>query len=227
MRINICLFLICLLPAAGSAQTIYKCKTEQGVVYSQSPCSDTAEKRTVNAPAANADSGQAVSATFRELTQDERFALGGRSEDILERFGAPAARYREGEEERWLYPNLGRIDDGQRLCAELHISEGSSYQITWLPEAVMRKSVQAARRIGDWQPPTNPARRNFFISGSDPRGLGKAGVIARYGQPDLKKVFNGAEIWEYRGIPMAADNPQRLTLFIEFEGDTVSQSMAN
>ena len=227
MKIGAGVLVYFLLCSVCWAQTVYKCKTEQGVIYSQSPCADDAEKRTVSPPSPASDDRAVGSGGFRELSQDELFSIGGASEDILQRFGPPAARYRKGDEERWFYPNLGQIENGARLCAEIHISEGSSYQITWLPEAVMAKSVQAARRIGDWRPPTNPPRRNFFITGSDPRGLAKPAVVARYGEPDLKKVFNGVEIWEYQRIPMDASGAQNLTLYIEFEGNSVSQSMAN
>lgn len=214
----------------AGAQSVYKCKTAQGVVYSQSPCGDDAEKRTVAVPSApgSSDAASGPVGPFVELTRDERFMVGGSAEKIRQVWGPPAARYRKGNEERWFYPNRGVVENGVRQCIELHVDGDTAYQITYLSEAAMTKSVPIARRIGDWRPPSPmPTRRFYAVGGGDPRGMSKSAVVARFGEPDLKKIFNGIEVWEYHDIPMSQDNPQTLTLFIEFDGDRVSQTIGN
>ncbi|MBD8524629.1 DUF4124 domain-containing protein [Pseudomarimonas arenosa] len=217
---------LCLLAGQAGAQSVFKCKTPQGVVYSQSPCSDDAERREVKSP--GPASAEVASGPFVEVTREELSSIGSSAAELQERWGPPAARYFEGKEERWFYPNRGLIEDGVRKCFEAHVDGDIVYQFNYLPEPVMAKSVQAARRIGNWRPPSPPPRRNFYMTGNnDPRGSSRASVVARFGEPDLKKVFFGTEIWEYHNIPMAPNDPQTLTLFIEFDGDRVGETMGN
>jgi hypothetical protein len=40
-------------------------------------------------------------------------------------------------------------------------------------------------------------------------------------------VFNGREVWEYKEVQFAANNPQTLTIYLTFEGDIVASSAGN
>src|SRR5690606_5991417 len=140
----------------------------------------------------------------------------GMADDVLTRLGAPTARYRVGEAEYWLYDRVGRLQNGERQMIELLVVEGRASQVNWLSEEVMRKTIVVAREISDWEPPTAPRSKYFYATGEDIRGLSRAALVARFGQPDAKKIFNGIEVWEFRDVPTSAENPARRTLFIEF-----------
>ena len=119
------------------------------------------------------------------------------------------------------------VRDGQRTCPELLIEDGQMFQITWLPEAVMKKSIVAAQAIAGWERPGPVKDKAFLVSDTDIEGERKATVVRRLGQPDAKKVFNGREIWEYERVKLAAGSADTLTIFVEFEGDIVASSVGN
>ena len=58
-------------------------------------------------------------------------------------------------------------------------------------------------------------------------GKTKADVIEKLGQPDVKKVFNGKEIWVYRKVKMAADKPETISIYLTLEDGKVTESVGN
>lgn len=219
MRGYLGLAVIAALAAAPlHAQTVYRCKTAQGVVYSQRPCAPDAEKREMQ-PTRRANPVAGETITMAAL--DGIFMVS--EKDVVDRIGQPAARYRVGDDEYWLYPNACRLDGQQRVCAELLIREGASQQVNWLAEATMRKSVRVAQDIGSWKPPLSPPQRAFTIQGIDAVGRTRAMIAHKYGPPDVKRIDNGAEVWEYRGIQTSRIDTTPATLLIEFDGDKVKR----
>lgn len=220
--------LACALACApADAQTVYRCKTERGVIYSQKPCGDDAERREMG-PAKNAGvEEKAEPEEFTDLGEEAWTKATGAVEDVLSRLGAPDARYRVEGSEYWLYDSVGRIQNDQKQLIELLIVDGKAAQVNWLSEEVMRNTVAVAREIGDWEPPAGPRTKVFYVTGHDIRGLSKSALLGRFGQPSVKKIFNGIEVWEYREVPMSASDPRKLSLFVEFDGDVVRQSMGN
>lgn len=211
------------LPGSASGQTVYRCKTATGIVYSQLPCADDAERREVKAPATAGSAGAAAATrAFVDIGADLLAALRGSAGEVRARLGDPAASYRIDEAEYWLYEHVGRIEDGQRQLAELRVVNDRAAQVNWMAEDVMRRGVIAARSFAGWQAPAGPRTKTIYATGKDLRGNSKAGVLALYGEPDVKKIFQGTEVWEYRGVPISRENPQLLTLYVEFEAGRVS-----
>jgi Domain of unknown function (DUF4124) len=216
-----------LIPADAFAGAIYKCKTSEGVVFSQSPCAKDAvriDRQASAAPVANADN------PLPEST--DLIAIGGSSglgttEEIIARLGQPAAQYTLDGEDYWYYPNAVRDLEGEHVFAEMRIRSGRLRQITWLPEDVMRQSVASARRFAGWQQPAHIAAKSFTVADTDVVGNSKNDITAKFGQPDAKKLFNGREVWEYRQVHITPESPQTMTIYLEFDADTVVASTGN
>ena len=148
--------------------------------------------------------------------------------EIIERVGSPAASYTHGDTEHWLYPNAVKQSERGRQCPELLLRDGQKFQTNWLPEDVMKKSVAVARGFGNWtQPNEVKEKRSGFLADTAVVGKRKAGVVAKLGQPDGKRVFNGKEIWEYEKVRMAPNKPDTVIIYIEFDGDVVTSSVGN
>ena len=230
MRTVILLAIASLLAGAPAfAGSIYKCNTQDGVVFSQTPCAPDAIKL---------KSGKSKRATQPTNGQETLTAglidvrlfdkVGAKSaEAIVELVGHPAAKYIHNGDDHWLYPNAVRIDGDRRLCPELYLRDGRQYQISWIPEDIMRKSVIAAQGFSDWKEPGSIRRKAFSVGDTVVMGKSKSQVVSKLGQPDAKKVFNGREIWEYKEVQFAANNPQTLTIYLTFEGNIVASSAGN
>ena len=205
-------------------------KTDKGVTFSQHPCGKDAEKREMG-PAKPADEQASAEddedKDFLDLGEEAWVKATGPIDEVLTRLGAPAARYRVDTAEYWLYDQVGRTQNGQRQLIELLVNEGRGTQVNWLSEEVMKSTIEIAREIGDWSPAPGPRAQKFYATGEDIRGLSKVALSRRFGEPDAKKIFNGTEVWEYRDVPMSPYETRRMSVFVEFEGDRVRQSMAN
>lgn len=207
------------------AQSIYKCKTPGGVMFSEKPCGEDAKKLSLKASGGRTSASRHERSGALPAVPVQKFdGLPFEADAVIAAIGPPAASYTHRGTEHWLYPNAVREEGGQRACPELLFEDGQRFQTNWLPEDVMHDSVRAARAIGDWQRRAPVQDKRFYAVGEDVRGAHKAAVVRRYGEPDAKKVHAGREWWEYERVPVSADNPQRLTLFVEFDGDVVASA---
>lgn len=214
---------------AATAGSIYKCTTSEGVVFSQSPCAPDAVKL---------KSGKRKSA--RQLVDGQNGASAGSLDVqlfdeigaetaavIVETIGQPAARYTNDGTEHWLYPNAVKLSDDRRISPELLLENGRHFQTTWIPEEVMKNSVQVARGLTDWDQPESTQEKSFSVGDTVVMGKSKSEVVGKLGQPDAKRVFDGQEIWEYRAVPFAANHPRTMTIYLTFNGDIVASSAGN
>ncbi len=230
MRKVILLAMGALLAASPAfAGSIYKCNTQEGVVFSQTPCAPDAielksgKSRKSRQPS-NAQEGPAAGMIDIRLFEEVGTET---AEAIIELVGHPAAKYTHEGDEHWLYPNAIKVDDNIRLCPELLLRNGRQFQISWVPEDVMIKSVNAAKKLTDWKEPSSIREKTFSVGDTVVMGNNKSQVVSKLGQPDAKRVFNGREIWEYKEVQFAANNPESLTIYLTFEGDIVASSAGN
>jgi outer membrane protein assembly factor BamE (lipoprotein component of BamABCDE complex) len=91
----------------------------------------------------------------------------------------------------------------------------------------MKRSVQVARGLADWDQPDSTREKSFSVGDTVVMGQSKSQVVGKLGQPDAKRVFDGREVWEYRDVQFAASNPQTLTIYLTFDGDIVASSAGN
>ncbi len=230
MRTVILLAMGFLLGAAPVfAGSIYKCNTKEGVVFSQTPCAPDAIKlksgKSKNPGQSTNGQEKPIAGTIDIRLFDKVGA--GTAEEIVALVGHPAAKYFHNGDDHWLYPNAVKVDGDKRLCPELYLRDGRQYQISWIPEDIMRKSVSVAKGLSDWQEPGSIRKKTFTVGDTVIMGKSKSQVVGKLGQPDAKKVFNGREIWEYKEVQFAANNPQTLTIYLTFEGDIVASSAGN
>lgn len=217
------LLIACTPVFAGS---IYKCNTKEGVVFSQTPCApdavklQTGKKRTAASAINGHDAGSIDAKLFDEI--------GAKSAQvIIDTVGPPAARYTHDGTEHWLYPNAVDLRDDQRVSPELLLENGTHFQTSWIPEDVMQDAVEVARGLANWQQPATPRPKSFTVGDTVVMGNSKSQVVGRLGEPDAKRVYRGREVWEYRDVPFAANNPRSLTIFLTFDGDIVTSSGGN
>lgn len=226
--IDLLIIALLLVASDAAATSIFKCKTPGGVTFSEKPCSPEAVKlhykRSETRESFAAPSGAWLPTV--DIAPFEGFGM-ITTEEIIERVGRPAASYTHRETEHWLYPNAVRQSESGRHCPELLLEDGQKFQTNWLPEDVMRKSVAAAKRFAGWTQPTEIKEKTFDASDTAVVGNRKAGIVRKFGQPDGKRVYNGREIWEYDRVRMAANNPETLTIFLEFDGDVVTSAVGN
>lgn len=227
-RFHCAAVLLALLPASVAAQSIYKCRTPDGVMFSEKPCGEDAVKLSEKRSSGTTSATRHQRSGSLPAVPIERFeSLPQQAEAIIALVGPPAASYTHRGTEHWLYPNAVGEVSGVRACPEVLLEDGERFQITWLPEEVMQRAVVAAQAIGGWERSGPVVDKPFFATGTDLRGERKAAVVRRYGQPDAKKVHAGREWWEYERVPVSRDDPRQLTVFIEFDGDVVASSAAN
>ena len=230
MRKDILLALGLLIAASPAiAGSIYKCNTQEGVVFSQSPCAPDAVKLKSGTAQKSSQPTTAQSAPAAGSIDVRLFdEVGGENVDtIIATVGHPAARYTHDGTDRWLYSNTVKIDDGRRLSPELLLENGRHFQTTWIPEDVMRRSVKAAKRLASWRQPESVRDKVFLLADTVVKGHSKSQIVGKLGQPDAKRVFNGREVWEYRKVKFSADNPSSLTVYLTFDGSIVAESVAN
>ena len=75
--------------------------------------------------------------------------------------------------------------------------------------------------------PSSIRKKSFSVGDTVVVGKSKSQVVSKLGQPDIKRVFNGRELWEYQDVQFAADNPETLNIYLTFEGDIVASSAGN
>ncbi len=230
MRILIFSILVCVLACPSAmAKSIYKCKTASGILLSDKPCGKAAEQLSKkessgHSSATSQQSGPPRSAIDIEVLDG---LVAASPEETIEQIGPPAASYTHRGTEHWLYPNAVREEGGRRTCPELLFEDGRRYQITWLPEAIMQQSVIAANRFRGWKPSGPVQQKPYSIAQAAVVGESKSTVNRKMGQPDTKRVYNGRELWEYEQVRYDSGNADTVTIFLEFEGDTVSSSVGN
>ena len=62
------------------------------------------------------------------------------AEEVVKKLGEPAAKYRDGDEEFWLYEEV-REKNGERRCPEMMFRGGKFMQVNWLLDTIMKKTV--------------------------------------------------------------------------------------
>jgi hypothetical protein len=215
--------------STASAGSIYKCTTSEGVVFSQSPCAPDAvklksgKKKSARQSVDGQEGGSAGALDIKLIDE-----IGAETATVIvETIGQPAARYTHDGTEHWLYPNAVKVSDDRRVSPELLLENGRHYQTSWIPEDVMKRSVQVARGLADWDQPDSTSEKSFSVGDTVVMGQSKSQVVGKLGQPDAKRVFDGREVWEYRDVQFAASNPQTLTIYLTFDGDIVASSAGN
>ncbi len=230
MRTVILLAMGFMLSAAPAfAGSIYKCNTQDGVVFSQTPCApDAIELKYGKSKRAKQSTNGQERPTAGMIDIRLFDKVGAKTaEAIVELVGHPAAKYIHNGDDHWLYPNAVKVEGERRLCPELYLRDGREYQISWIPEDIMKKSVIAAQGFSDWKEPSSIRKKTFSVGDTVVMGKTKSQVVSKLGQPDAKNVFNGREIWEYKDVQFAANNPETLTIYLTFEGDIVASSAGN
>lgn len=154
-------------------------------------------------------------------------AQGATLEKVIKRVGQPTGRFKDGNDEYLLYGNSVWEKNGKRSCPEVLMKDGKCLQTNWLPEDVMKNSMAVINNFGDWTPPEEVKGKTFFLSDTGVEGKTKANVLAKLGQPDVKKVFNGKEVWVYRLVRFAKDNDKTISIYLTFEADKVISSVGN
>ena len=217
-----------LWPAIGLSTQVYKCETASGVVYSAQPCADDAQVVNVRSRSTGGAAARPTAVNQPPIDTEKFDNLADLdAEAVLSEIGLPAGLYYNNDLEYWFYPNACR-DEGRRECVLLLVKDDRPVQINWLGEQEMQQSAEIARSFGGWRPPEQVRDKTYSITGlGDLRGLSKTTLVARVGQPDVKRVFNGVEIWEYRQVRMQPGASERLTMYVEFDGSEVVNSSAN
>lgn len=146
-------------------------------------------------------------------------------EQVVEIAGDPAGSYVDGDSSYWLYPNVVREKDGVRTCPELMFKRGKVSQVNQILEETMKRSIAAAEKFKDWKPPANVKEKEFFLADTRIVGKSRAEVVEKLGEPDGKKVFNGLETWIYRKVRISAEDPQHITVYVEWEDDKVLRTV--
>ena len=218
--------LLLFAPHAG-AQSVYKCKTATGTVFSQTPCAADAEQIRVRGTKASAggQTGSVAAAPAGAASVDLDMTWPNTTTEALTMLGKPQAIYYEEDDEYWLYALGCRASD--RKCPELRVVGDKVAQINWHPEATMRRSIAVANGFAGWKPRREDREKAFVVADTQVVGTARAGVAAKLGEPDYKRVFNGIEVWEYRKVRMSATETKSVTLFLEFEGDRVARAIGN
>lgn len=208
---------------------VYKCKTAQGTVYSQSPCAANAEQVRIkdeSAASKNPRTAPVESAPTADIDLERNWP--NTTQEALALLGKPQGLYYEADhDEYWLYAVGCKLDEGVRKCPELRVVAERITQINWHPEATMQKAIRVAAGFGDWTPKRLDADKTFTFADVPPVGSARAAVVAKLGEPDYKRVFQGIEVWEYHKVRVSREDSSRLTLFLEFDGDRISQSIGN
>ncbi|PIQ25314.1 hypothetical protein COW36_19705 [bacterium (Candidatus Blackallbacteria) CG17_big_fil_post_rev_8_21_14_2_50_48_46] len=146
--------------------------------------------------------------------------------DILEHLGPPSAHYHYQGDEYWLYEKPLKTDSsGFETWPEIRIKKGRGVQVNWLPLKILHPSIEIAKSFGEWTPPHEIREKKFFLKDTQLKGISKAKVLKKLGEPDCRRVFQGIEIWEYGKVRLSAKNPKQLTLLIEFKGSRVTRSL--
>lgn len=225
--------------ATNSAAAIYRCDTKDGVIFSQIPCSHNAEEVTfVKSKSSISGNGGGSHVTYKmetvedtEQPKDDKFAkitTKTSADVIVDILGKPAATFvDEGNDEHWLYLDCSKSEYNQPRCPEILVHDNLNRQINWLPEDIMRESVEVAKGFAHWVQPAEVKTKNFALADTGVRGQNKSGVLKSLGEPDFKKVFNGREVWVYKQVPVAPNNPKTMSIFLEFEGNVVASSRGN
>ncbi len=221
--------IICLFVSAPVFPTsIYQCKTAKGVVFSQLPCAENAVRLDEKRSRSSQRPVKKWAGENQSEIDIEKFnRLPWSQEEVIAYVGRPAATYTHDGTDHWLYPNAVKVTDGQRLCPELLFEDGQRFQMNWIPEKIMKKSVVAARKISDWKQPYPTKQKSFFVTDSGVVGDSKSRVLQKLGKPDAKRVFNGREVWEYEKVRFSNTNNETLTIFLEFENGKVVSSAGN
>lgn len=218
-----------LTTSTAFAGSIYKCNTQEGVVFSQRPCAPDAVKLKSGKSRSSRRSSNSQERPTDGMIDIRLFEEVGAktAEVIIELVGHPTAKYTHDGTEHWLYPNAVKEDGNMRLSPELLLENGRQFQISWVPEDIMIKSVEAAKGLSNWKEPSSIREKTFSVGDTVVMGNNKSQVIGKLGEPDAKRVFNGNEIWEYKEVHFAANTPETLTIYLTFEGDIVSSSAGN
>jgi hypothetical protein len=227
MNVRQCPILVLLLVSTSSWGAVYKCNTPDGVVFSQTPCAEDAEEVDIKNDSPGRGAAGAMGGTVRTTVTDDGFDFAYSPEELVEKFGQPAAKYTFDGTSHWFYPNGCKKEVGGAQCPEYLMENGTVFQITWLSEAIMIKSVTSVRKFAGWSQPATVSKKRFTAADTGVVGENKTTVTSRFGPPDAKRVFNGRELWEYRQVPMGPSNPDTLTIFLEFEGNKVFSAAGN
>lgn len=140
-------------------------------------------------------------------------------EQVRELVGEPDGRYFDGDNEYWLYDVVVWEEDGQKKCPEVLFRKGKFGQINYLTEAIMKKSVAIAKSIADFEPAKEIKTKEFILKDTAVVGKTRAEIAAALGRPDIKKIFQGREVWVYKKVRKAADQEAEISIYIEFDGE--------
>lgn len=154
--------------------------------------------------------------------------LGGKTpEQVLRQAGPPEAKCADGEGEFWFYRTVVKEDEGKELCPAVRFTQGKVHQSNLYPKDVMEKNIAAAKAIGDWKPSGQPREKAISFQDGPQVGATKEEALAKLGEPDGKRIFNGLEIWDYFKVPFKPGDEKTYTLFIEWDDGKVKQTIGN
>ena len=205
--------------ASNSAMGIYRCDTPNGVLFSQQKCGKGAvlieSKRSVSqkpkvSPIAKSSQGGHVAGLDSASVQE-----------LLDTVGQPSAKYIYKGIEHWFYTDIEQNVNGKVRSPEILLQNGYSYQVSWLSNEEIEERASLAKKISAWSP-SNTKQRINSVEDFDVKGLSRREVLEKLGEPVAKTIADGAERWEYVGVPAGVSTNTYVTVFVDFDGDLVA-----
>ena len=140
--------------------------------------------------------------------------------EVLEIVGPPTATLKKKDRVCWYYdrevPSMG-----EKGRPELHFMGGEVGAIVYYPEATMSDLIATAKlqKGIEHSPPTAPRPKTFTFEQAFPLASGKtkADVIRAFGEPTMKRVISGKEVWQYDDLVKEAGRDHMLA--IQFDGE--------
>ena len=138
--------------------------------------------------------------------------------EVLAIVGPPAATLKKKDRICWYYdrevPSMG-----EKGRPELHFMGGEVRAIVYYPESTMSDLIATAmlQKGIEHSPPTAPRQKTFTFEQAfaEASRKTKADIVRAFGEPTMKRVMAGKEIWQYNDLVKEAG--QNHMLAIQFD----------
>lgn len=143
--------------------------------------------------------------------------------EVLAAVGPPTATLRKQDRVCWYYdrevPSMG-----EKGRPELHFMEGEVRATVYYPASTMSDLIATARLLNGIEPsrPTAPRPKAFTFEEAFPLASGKtkSEIIRAFGEPTMKRILAGKEVWQYDDLVREAGRNRLLA--IQFEGEVAA-----
>lgn len=126
---------------------------------------------------------------------------------VLEILGEPDARWIKKDRIVWYYKDRVDWSDGTPFNGAVHIVEGEVISVVNYPMEWMDDKIATAELNADWLPSEGQSNISFGheeILGLVQKGDSKQSVVAALGEPSMKSVLRGQEVWQWNDIVSSA-----------------------